>query len=116
MVRLADLEPWEREHILAKAVPAYDTTPWVEGPTMEPAYVDGAEPSAVWAGYNVVESRGGWIRLVEPDSLGGRSRIIGPGRALVATGEGRYIAALVPRPRSRPGESPVRLVVYRTPR
>jgi len=31
MVRLADLEEWEREHILAKELPVYETTPWVEG-------------------------------------------------------------------------------------
>ena len=35
MVRLADLEPWEREHLLAKALPTYDTTPWVEGPPLD---------------------------------------------------------------------------------
>lgn len=34
VVRIADLEPWEREHILAKELPAYDTTPWVDGPPL----------------------------------------------------------------------------------
>lgn len=34
MVRLADLEEWEREHILAKELPVYDTSPWVKGPPL----------------------------------------------------------------------------------
>lgn len=35
MVRLADLEPWEREHLLAKELPTYEDMPWVEGPPLD---------------------------------------------------------------------------------
>ena len=34
MVRLADLSAAEREHILAKELPAYDDGPWVTGPPL----------------------------------------------------------------------------------
>ncbi len=34
MVRLNELSEAEREHLLGKALPAYETTPWVEGPPL----------------------------------------------------------------------------------
>ncbi len=34
MVRLSDLSAAEREHIMAKELPAFDARPWVEGPPL----------------------------------------------------------------------------------
>jgi D-proline reductase (dithiol) PrdB len=34
MVRLNDISELEREHLLAKELPVYDTSPWVEGPPL----------------------------------------------------------------------------------
>ena len=34
MVRLADLSDAEREHIMAKELPSFETRPWVEGPPL----------------------------------------------------------------------------------
>lgn len=34
MVRLCDLTEAEREHIMAKELPSFDTAPWVEGPPL----------------------------------------------------------------------------------
>jgi hypothetical protein len=89
---------------------------WTFGPTLDASVLDSLDGPPLRAGNLVVESRGGWVRVVDDSTLGARSRIVGPGRALVATNQARYIAALVPRPDARPGEPPVRLVVYYTNR
>ncbi|NQU61620.1 MAG: selenoprotein B glycine/betaine/sarcosine/D-proline reductase [Rhodospirillales bacterium] len=34
MVRLADLPKYESDHLLSKACPPFDSTPWVEGPPL----------------------------------------------------------------------------------
>ena len=39
MVRLSDLEPTDRAHLLAKACPAFDTAPWVVAPPLQEARI-----------------------------------------------------------------------------
>ncbi|MEL7158685.1 MAG: selenoprotein B, partial [Actinomycetota bacterium] len=34
MVRLSDLSDAEREHIMAKELPTFDSRPWVDGPAL----------------------------------------------------------------------------------
>jgi hypothetical protein len=84
---------------------------WVDGPMLDIAATappDSSGPVAVDAGR--LESRGGWIRLLDG---AGQGYVIGPGVALAATRGGRFVAALVPDPDRRPYDPPARLVIYR---
>ena len=82
---------------------------WTTGPTLDVSIpIDFTSSHAIAAGRRSVESTGGWITTTD----GGATRVVGPGTALVATANGRFIAALVPvAPSKNPGQ-PARLVVY----
>jgi hypothetical protein len=91
--------------------------PWVEGPTMEigtPVVVEGRRVLTIDGG--TVEVRNGQI-VLEARGRDGRTnvRVVGPGRPLVATAGGRFVAALVDRPAGERHEARVQLVVYHVP-
>ncbi len=89
---------------------------WVEGPTLAiGGAIDlGALVRLRTGGGATVESRDGTIRVIP--AAGGPPRVVGAGKALVATSGGRVIAALVPTPHGRPQpDQSARLVVYRLP-
>ena len=60
-----------------------------------------------------VESEDGWIRVYVHDGKRLRApRIIGPGIALTATANGRYIVAITADPDAKSYDPPNQLVVY----
>jgi hypothetical protein len=93
--------------------------PWVEGPTMELADsvdLSGLPPLTIDGGS--IEARDGSIRVTRRARDGRREvQVVGPGAPLVATANGRFVAALIPRPqpRERPTGMPAELVVYHIP-
>jgi hypothetical protein len=94
--------------------------PWVEGPTMElanPVDLSGLPPLTIDGGS--IEARDGSIRVTRRGRDGRPEvRVLGPGTPLVATANGRFVAALVPRPqqlRERPSGMPAELIVYHIP-
>ena len=82
---------------------------WTSGPTLDVSIpVDITSRHTIAAGARSIESAGGWITSVTGQTV----RVVGPGTALVATTNGRFVAALVPNaPTKTPGQ-PARLVVY----
>jgi hypothetical protein len=84
-------------------------TSWVEGPTIDISVpVDLRSESRLTVDDGAVESGGGWIHVRRGDGV----RIVGPGRALAATRDGRVIAALAPKPDAKEYEAKVQVVVY----
>ena len=86
--------------------PAIAPVEWVQGPTLDISIaVDTVSPVVIpLPGADTVTSRGGWIRLGQ--------KIVGPGVALVATREGRYVVALAPNPSAEEYEPKFMAVVY----
>jgi hypothetical protein len=84
---------------------------WSFGPTLDiSTAIDLSTPTVVEAGAARIESRGGTIYLTRPgDAV---PVVVGPGLALVATANGRYIAAIAPREDRRENETPTVTVVY----
>ena len=82
---------------------------WTSGPTLDVSIpVDFISRHTIAAGVRSIESAAGWITT----TTGTTTRVVGPGTALVATANGRFVAALVPNaPAKTPGQ-PARLVVY----
>ena len=82
---------------------------WTSGPTLDVSIpVDFTSRHTIAAGARSIDSAGGWITT----TTGKTVRVVGPGTALVATANGRFVAALVPNaPAKTPGQ-PARLVVY----
>ena len=79
------------------------------GPTLDVSIpVDFASPHSIAAGARSIDSAAGWITT----TAGKTVRIIGPGTALVATANGRFVAALVPNAPAKTRGQPARLVVY----
>ena len=84
---------------------------WAHGPTLDiSSALDLAAEKRVDAGAARVESRGGSIYVTRPGDA--TPVIVGPGLALAATANGRYIAALAPRADRREHEAPTVTVVY----
>lgn len=82
---------------------------WTSGPTLDVSIpVDFTSRHTIAAGARSIDSADGWITT----TAGRTVRVVGPGTALVATANGRFVAALVPNvPTKTPGQ-PARLVVY----
>ncbi len=78
--------------------PALDVSIPIDIETVRPMRLEGAS----------IISGSGWIRR--------DGKIVGPGVALAATRDGRFIAALAPRPAAKDYESPLEPVVYRVER
>ncbi len=76
---------------------------WTDGPTVDISVPPDTGLRTVETDAGALESRGGWIRL------GGR--ILGPGVALTATRDGRWVAALVPDPAAKEYEAGYYLAV-----
>ena len=84
---------------------------WAHGPTLDnSSAIDVAAEKRIDAGAARVQSRGGSIYLTRPGDA--TPVAVGPGLALAATANGRYIAALAPRADRREHESPTVTVVY----
>ena len=84
---------------------------WEVGPMLDISVaVDLNEAVTVPAEGARVGSRDGWVFV---QRRGDTERRIGPGRALAATRDGRFVAALAPRADTARYESPTILVVYR---
>jgi hypothetical protein len=84
---------------------------WTYGPTLDiSSAIDLAAQKRVDAGAARVESRGGSIYLTRAGDA--TPVAVGPGLALAATANGRYIAALAPRADRREHEAPTVTVVY----
>jgi hypothetical protein len=86
--------------------PAIAPVEWVQGPTLDISIaVDTVSPVVIpLPGADTLTSRGGWIRL--------GPKVVGPGVALVATREGRYVVALAPNPSAEEYEPKFMAVVY----
>ena len=84
---------------------------WSIGPTLDiSSAIDPGTAKVIDAGAARIESRGGSIYLTRP---GDATPIpIGPGVALAATANGRYIAAIAPRTERRGNETPTVAAVY----
>lgn len=86
--------------------------PWTLGPTIDHGQVIDMPPAGeLPIARGRVTSRGGWVR-VERD---GRARVVGPGQALAAVANGRFVLAIappVPARNSHPGQ----VVIYRVGR
>ena len=117
--RAGDDEPasgWIAVDLHGKRVSDAGDTPapvaWTSGPTLDVSVpVDFVSAHTIAAGGRSIESAGGWVSVRE----GNASRIVGPGTALVATANGRFVAALVPNAPGKSGapqDQPARLVVY----
>ena len=50
MVRLIDLSDAERDHIMAKELPSFETRPWVEGPSLAELADEMAKRDVVFLG------------------------------------------------------------------
>lgn len=114
--RAGDAEPspqWITVDLRGRAVSTNTDSPapvaWTTGPTLDVSIpVDFSSRHTIAAGSRSIESGGGWISISD-----GKSRqVVGPGTALVATANGRFVAALVPNAPSKTAGQPARLVVY----
>jgi hypothetical protein len=87
---------------------------WVAGPTMELASpVDLTVGGAIAIEGGTIESRTGSIYVTRRGPAGRTEvRVVGPGLALAATANGRFIAALVPRAGAKGSEMRAYPVVY----
>ena len=84
---------------------------WVRGPMLDLRGVHEVRAvSHIEAVPRRFDEREGWITLTE----NGVSRLVGPGRLLVATATGRFVAALAPSVSDR-DRHPTQLIVYRIP-
>ncbi len=116
-VRAADAEPspsfvavdLRGQRLAAGESEAPAPVAWTSGPTLDVSIlVDFTSRHTIAAGARSIDSAGGWITT----TTGKTVRVVGPGTALVATANGRFVAALVPNaPAKTPGQ-PARLVVY----
>lgn len=102
--------PSYRDSLGVMSDPARLVVPrWTTGPTIDVSIeIDMASERRVEAGGAVVRSAGGRIR-VERD---GRTIDVGPGAALAATHDARFIGAVVPIPDAGEFDHKVRVVVY----
>ena len=83
--------------------------PWTEGPTIDISIdIDMTSERRLAGGGAAVTSRDGRITVVR----GGSNIAVGPGAALAATRDGRFIAALAPNPSAKEFDPKVRVVVY----
>jgi hypothetical protein len=87
---------------------------WTEGPSLDVSTaVDMRQRRAFRSDDIDVESEDGWIRVYVHDGKRLRApRIIGPGIALTATANGRYIVAITADPDAKSYDPPNQLVVY----
>ena len=87
---------------------------WTEGPNLDiSTAVDMKQRRAFRSGEIDVESEDGWIRIYLHDGARLRApRIVGPGIALTATANGRFIAAIAADPDAPSYAPPNHLVVY----
>jgi hypothetical protein len=89
----------------------FATLSWSNGPSLDIASaVDTSAQKQIEAGAARIESRAGQIYLTRPGDS--NSIPIGPGLALAATANGRYIAALAPRANRRENQTPTVVAVY----
>jgi hypothetical protein len=89
----------------------FATLSWSNGPSLDIASaVDTSAQKRIDAGAARIESRAGQIYLTRPGDS--NSIPIGPGLALTATANGRYIAALAPRANRRENQTPTVVAVY----
>lgn len=104
-MRWVTIDPATGTEASVGAAPRSADIAWVPGPVVDVRTVpDTARHVSLSVPGATVESAGGWIRR--------NGRIVGPGVALAATREGRFIAALVPRPGADRDEPRVMLGVY----
>lgn len=115
--RAADAEPSPRfvavdargQRVSAAETETPAPVAWTSGPTLDVSIpVDFSSRHTIAAGARSIESAAGWITT----TTGKTVLVVGPGTALVATANGRYIAALVPNAPARTPGQPARLVVY----
>jgi hypothetical protein len=87
---------------------------WVEGPNLDVSTaVDMRQRRAFRSDDIDVESEDGWIRVYVHDGKQVRApRIVGPGIALTATANGRYVVAITADPDAKSYDPPNHLVVY----
>jgi hypothetical protein len=87
---------------------------WVQGPSLDVSTaVDMRQRRAFRAGDVDIESEDGWIRVYTREGARIHApRIVGPGIALTATANGRFIAAIAPDPGAKSYDPPNSLVVY----
>jgi hypothetical protein len=87
---------------------------WTEGPSLDVSTaVDMRQRRAFRSDDIDVESEEGWIRVYVHDGTRLRApRIIGPGIALTATANGRYVVAITADPDAKSYDPPNQLVVY----
>jgi hypothetical protein len=87
---------------------------WSQGPNLDVSTaVDMRQRRAFRAGDVDIESEDGWIRVYGHDGARVRApHIVGPGIALTATANGRFIVAIAPDPATASYEPPNALIVY----
>ena len=93
---------------------AFARLQWVEGPNLDlSTAVDMRQRRAFRSDDIDVESEDGWIRVYVHDGKRVRApRIVGPGIALTATANGRYVVAITADPDAKSYDPPNHLVVY----
>jgi hypothetical protein len=100
------IDPVRGEGATPVEEPAAAVVDWVQGPTLDISVVLDTVSRIVipLAGADTVTSQHGWIRI--------GPRIVGPGVALTATRDGRYVVALAPNPSAEEYEPKLMAVVY----
>jgi hypothetical protein len=86
-------------------------TRWMDGPTLDPSLPVELTRGGSAADGTRLRNRGGWIRLATPS---GQWRIVGPGVALAATKNGRFVVALAPHQDAFRDAPTAQIVVYAT--
>lgn len=104
---------------ISTSIPAdsrLEQSKWTEGPVLDVSVaVDMTKAPQLFAkageiNYTIESERG--VITLRPSDAATPSLVVGPGVALAATAEGRYILALAPRTQVREGEPAVEAVVY----
>jgi len=87
---------------------------WTEGPNLDVSTaVDMSQRRAFRSDDLDVESEDGWIRVFVHDGTRRRApRIVGPGIALTATANGRFVVAIAADPDAKSYDPPNHLIVY----
>lgn len=93
---------------------SFARVPWVQGPVLDVSITINLQKDTVLETRRArVESKQGFIRVTRRGARADEGKIIGPGKPLAVTANGRFVVALVPRPNAKEGERGSSLVVYR---
>lgn len=93
---------------------AFASVPWVQGPVLDVSINISLQKDTVIETRRArIESRRGFIRAMRRGGRADAAKMVGPGKPLAVTANGRFVVALVPRPNAKEGERANTLVVYR---